>query len=67
MRMVKKPLNLLVDRELIIKARDYGIVISRFLEKKLEEHFALIDAVSNVKGDECSRRDLNPGLSLERA
>ena len=62
--MRKKPLNLLVDKEVIMKARDEGIVISRFLEKKLEEHFAFIDAVSKQKKSECGRRDLNPGYKL---
>ena len=59
--MPKRPLNLLVDDKLVSKARDEGIVISRFLEKKLEEHFAFIDAVSKQKKSECGYRDLNPG------
>ena len=46
MRMTKKPLNLLVDVELVKKARDHGLVISKFLENKLQEYFSFIDAVS---------------------
>ena len=44
--MVKKPLNLLVDEDLVKKARNHGLVISRFLENKLIEYFSFIDAVS---------------------
>ena len=48
MRMVRKPLNLLVDEELVKKARDHGLVISKFLENKLIEYFSFIDAVSKT-------------------
>ena len=48
MRMSKKPLNLLIDADLVQKARDNGLVISKFLEIKLQEYFTFIDAVSNV-------------------
>ena len=37
-----------MDEDLINKAKDEGIIISRFLEKKLEEHFQFIGAVSKV-------------------
>jgi hypothetical protein len=47
MRMAKKPLNLLVDEELVQKARDHGLVISKFLENKLQEYFSFIEAVSS--------------------
>jgi hypothetical protein len=46
MRMSKKPLNLLIEADLVEKARQQGIVISRFLENKLQEYFSFIDAVS---------------------
>ena len=59
MRMAKKPLNLFIDEELVSKARDHGLLLSRFLEKKLEEYFSFIDAVSNVKETKWARRDLN--------
>ena len=42
MRMMKKPLNLLVSEELINRARDHGINLSAFFEIKLQEHLALI-------------------------
>ena len=44
--MNKKPLNLLIEADLIQKARDHGLIISRFLENKLQEYFSFIDAVS---------------------
>jgi len=46
--MARKPLNLLVDEELVKKARDHGLVISKFLENKLQEYFSFIDVVSKV-------------------
>jgi hypothetical protein len=46
MRMSKKPLNLLIEADLVEKARDKGIVISKFLENKLQEYFQFIDMVS---------------------
>lgn len=46
MRMSKKPLNLLIEADLVDRARQQGIVISRFLENKLQEYFSFIDAVS---------------------
>ena len=46
MRMNKKPLNLLIDAGLVEKAREKGIVISKFLENKLQEYFQFIEMVS---------------------
>ncbi len=46
MRMAKKPLNLLIEADLVQKARDNGLVISKFLEIKLQEYFLFIDVVS---------------------
>ena len=46
--MKKVHLNLSVDKDLVNKARDEGIVISRFLEKKLGEHFSFMGLVSKV-------------------
>jgi hypothetical protein len=46
MRMSKKPLNLLIEADLVDRARQQGIVISRFLENKLQEYFSFIDVVS---------------------
>jgi hypothetical protein len=43
--MTKKHLNLLVDAELVSKAKTYGIVIGKFLEHKLQEHFQFMDAI----------------------
>ena len=59
--MAKRPLNLLIDEDLIRNARCHGIVLSRFLENKLQEYFRFIDAVS--KGNlrhQWTGRDLNP-------
>ena len=46
--MTKKHLNLLVDEELISKAHEHGLVISKFLENKLVEYFSFINAVSKT-------------------
>ena len=64
MRMTKRPLNLLVDEDLIKQARHEGIVISRFLERKLEEHFAFMSSVSKQHESKCGYRDSNPGDRL---
>jgi len=50
MRMAKKRFNLLVDEELIAKAKRHGLVIGRFLENKLQGYFQFIDVVSKLKG-----------------
>jgi hypothetical protein len=44
--MARKHLTLLVEAGLIQKARDHGLIISRFLENKLQEYFQFIDVVS---------------------
>ncbi len=54
MRMKRKSLNLLIEADLIQKARQTGIVISRFLENKLLEHFQFMDAIGYSKGKETS-------------
>ena len=59
MRMRKKPLNLLVNEDLIERARERGINLSAFLEIKLEEHLALIHG-KRYKSDGWTGRDLNP-------
>ena len=65
MRMSKKALNLLIEADLIQRAREQGIVISKFLENKLQEYFSFLNAVSNVNSKgECGRRDLNPSFKL---
>jgi hypothetical protein len=43
-------LNLLIDAGLLQKARDNGLVISKFLELKLQEYFTFINAVSKPQG-----------------
>jgi hypothetical protein len=69
MRMSKKPLNLLIEADLVEKARQQGIVISRFLENKLQEYFSFIDVVSKVPNEEKRRGgDLNScGAEAPRA
>jgi hypothetical protein len=44
--MTRKHLTLLVEASLIQKARDHGLIISKFLENKLQEYFSFIDVVS---------------------
>jgi hypothetical protein len=46
--MQRKSLNLLIDASLIQRARDHGLIISKFLENKLQEYFTFIDAVSKT-------------------
>ncbi|MDG6219613.1 MAG: type II toxin-antitoxin system CcdA family antitoxin, partial [Candidatus Thermoplasmatota archaeon] len=41
--MKKKPLNLLVDEELVRKARDHGLNLSRFFENQLRGYFNFIE------------------------
>jgi hypothetical protein len=48
--MPRKSLNLLIDENLIQKARDHGLIISKFLENKLQEYFQFIDMVSKPQG-----------------
>jgi|GEM_PF-2942296 hypothetical protein len=50
MRMQRKSLNLLIDAGLLQKARDNGLVISKFLELKLQEYFSFIEMVSTPQG-----------------
>ena len=48
-----------------MKAREHGLVISKFVENKLQEYFAFIDAVSKTQNtSKCGRRDLNPSYKL---
>ncbi len=44
--MNRKALNLLVDGDLVKKARNHGLNLSRFFENKLQEYFNFIKAVS---------------------
>ena len=43
MRMNRKPLNLLVDEELVKKARDHGLNLSKFFENQLTGYFNFIE------------------------
>ena len=45
--MKKKPLNLLVYDELVKKARDYGLNLSRFFENQLKGYFKFIEERQN--------------------
>jgi len=64
MRMAKKPLNLLIEADLIQKAREHGLIISKFLENKLSEYFSFIDIVSKHPG--LSQNDSVGLLRFER-
>ena len=46
MRINRRPINLLIQADLIQKARDHGLIISKFLENKLQEYFQFINVVS---------------------
>jgi hypothetical protein len=66
--MTKKHLTLLVEAGLIQKAKDHGLIISRFLENKLQEYFQFIDAVSRIPNNERRGGDLNScGADAPRA
>lgn len=43
MRMVRKALNLLVDEDLVNKAREHGLNLSKFFENQLRGYFNLLD------------------------
>ena len=45
--MAKKHLNLLVDENLVKKARDHGIVLSKFFENSLQVHMSIINSKYN--------------------
>ncbi len=65
MHMTKRPLNLLVDEDLINRARNHGLVLSKFFENKLQEYFSFIDVVNKSQNmSECGCRDLNPSNKL---
>ena len=58
--MGKRALNLLIEVDLVEKARQNGIVISKFLENKLQEHFQFMDAIGYGKRMESPPYDNNP-------
>ena len=41
--MNKKPLNLLVDEDLVKKARNHGLNLSKFFENQLRGYFNFIE------------------------
>ena len=47
MRMNRKPLNLLVDVDLINKARNHGLNLSKFFENQLRGYFNFIEGNHN--------------------
>ncbi|MCK5635899.1 MAG: type II toxin-antitoxin system CcdA family antitoxin [Thermoplasmatales archaeon] len=49
-RMAKKPLNLLVDEDLIKRAREHNLILSKVFEQLLEDYIDKWDAVSKSKG-----------------
>ena len=49
--MNKRHLNLLIDAGLLQRARDNGLVISKFLEVKLQEYFTFMDAITGIQND----------------
>ena len=62
--MMKKHLNLLIDAGLLQRAKDNGLVISKFLELKLQEYFQFIEMVS--KPQSLSQKDSVGLLRFER-
>ena len=47
MRMVRKPLNLLVDEDLVKRARNHGLNLSKFFENQLRGYFNFIEREHN--------------------
>ncbi len=49
--MHKKPLNLFIDESLIRNARDRGLILSRFLERSLQDylHYETTDSIHHLK------------------
>lgn len=47
--MNKRHLNLLIDAGLLQRARDNGLVISKFLEVKLQEYFSFLDTITKTQ------------------
>ena len=73
----KQKISLLVDRDLVQKAHDLGLNISRTCELALKQRIDLIKRAENqipflpevLSGKEtqrCGRRDLNPGRQRGR-
>ena len=58
MRMVRKPLNLLVDEDLVKKARNHGLVISKFLENQLRGYFDFIEGRHNNFSQSTNKNDV---------
>ena len=61
---MKKHLTLSIDARLIQKARDHGLILSRFLENKLQEYFQFVDLV--CRSQIHSQNDLMGPLRFER-
>jgi hypothetical protein len=64
--MAKKHLNLFIETDLIEKAKTHGLVISKFLENKLQEYFSFIDAVSKIRNNGTLRGRFELPLPLRR-
>ena len=47
MRMARKSLNLLVDEDLVKKARNHGLNLSKFFENQLRGYFNFIEEKAN--------------------
>ena len=66
--MVKKPLNLLVDEDLVKKAREHGLNLSRFFENQLHGYFNFIEGrhsnFYHLDDNESSNNDLRRGGDL---
>ena len=54
--MKKIHLNLSVNKDLVDEARNHGLIISKFLENKLQEYFTFIEAASISPKDSTPRR-----------
>ena len=68
MRMKKKPLNLLVDEDLVKRARNNGINLSSFFEIRLREYLSLIEKepASSIKNSPERIRTAGAGSKGQR-
>ena len=61
MRMVRKSLNLLVDEQLVKKARNHGLNLSKFFENQLRGYFNFIEGKhQNYYHSDNDEKDIEP-------
>ena len=64
MRMNRKALNLLVDEDLVKKARTHGLNLSKFFENQLRGYFNFIEEKANNYNPNTKASDDTDGKGL---